>query len=104
MIPASEEQTQADEALLQLGKRLRADGYRFTCVSPATHARNNARPEAQRACTLRDVFGWSRPFAAGLLSADQLQQLAEAQVLDEHGESLRHTIDHQCLHPGNCVH
>lgn len=104
MIAASEAQTQADEALLQLGKRLRADGYRFTCVSPATHARNNARPEAQRACTLRDVFGWSRPFAAGLLSADQLQQLAEAQVLDEHGESLRSKVRWSTLEDLLLVH
>lgn len=28
------EQVQADQALLQLGRRLRADGYRFTCVDP----------------------------------------------------------------------
>ncbi|RCL21510.1 SAM-dependent methyltransferase [Pseudomonas sp. AFG_SD02_1510_Pfu_092] len=82
------QQTQADQALLQLGKRLRADGYRFTCVTPATHARVNARPGAERARTLRDVFGWSRPFPASLLSADELEQLRRAQVLHERGELL----------------
>ena len=82
------QQTQADQALLQLGKRLRADRYRFTCVTPATHARVNARPGAERARTLRDVFGWSRPFPASLLSADELDQLRRAQVLHERGELL----------------
>ncbi|OUM22718.1 SAM-dependent methyltransferase [Pseudomonas putida] len=72
---------EADQALLQLGQRLRADGYRFTCVTPATHARINAREGSGQASSLRDVFGWSRPFAPGLLSADQLQMLERAQVL-----------------------
>lgn len=87
-----EEQIQADEALLQLGRRLHADGYRFTCVTPATHARNNARTGTDRARTLRDVFGWSRPFAPSLISADELAQLAAAQVLVEEGELLRSTV------------
>ncbi|EKT4520963.1 class I SAM-dependent methyltransferase [Pseudomonas putida] len=87
-----EEQIQADEALLQLGRRLHADGYRFTCVTPATHARNNAREGTDRARTLRDVFGWSRPFAPSLISADELAQLAAAQVLVEEGDLLRSTV------------
>lgn len=82
------EQVEADQALLQLGKRLRADGYRFTCVTPATHGRVNAREGAEQARTLRDVFGWSRPFAPSLLSADELQQLEGAQVLVPQGELL----------------
>ena len=87
-----QEQIQADEALLQLGRRLRADGYRFTCVTPATHARNNARQGAGRARTLRDVFGWSRPFAPALISVDELEQLAKAQVMVKEGERLRSTV------------
>ncbi|HGY9625956.1 TPA: methyltransferase [Pseudomonas putida] len=87
-----EEQIQADEALLQLGRRLHADGYRFTCVTPATHARNNAREGTDRARTLCDVFGWSRPFVPSLISADELAQLAAAQVLVEEGDLLRSTV------------
>ncbi|QJQ20863.1 class I SAM-dependent methyltransferase [Pseudomonas sp. SK] len=86
------QQIQADQALLQLGKRLRADGYRFTCVTPATHARVNARPGAERARTLRDVFGWSRPFPPSLVSADELDQLRQAQVLATRGEWLVITV------------
>ncbi|MGE8466731.1 MAG: methyltransferase [Pseudomonas putida] len=80
------DQAQADQALLQLGKRLRADGYHFTCVTPATHARNNAREGARQARNLRDVFGWSRPFTPSLLSADELHQLQRAQALGQRGE------------------
>ncbi|MHC6225623.1 methyltransferase [Pseudomonas sp. X10] len=100
----NEEQAVADEALLQLGRRLRADGYQFICVTPASHARNNARPAAQRARTLRDVFGWSRPFPASLLSADELEQMREAQVLDEQGEWLRSRVRWSSLNDLLLVH
>lgn len=81
-------QVEADQALLQLGQRLRADGYRFTCVTPATHSRVNAREGSGQASSLRDVFGWSRPFAPGLVSNDELQLLERAQVLVPRGELL----------------
>ena len=87
-----QQQTQADQALLQLGRRLRADGYRFTCVTPATQARVNARPQAQQAHDLRDVFGWSRPFLPSLISTDELQQLTAAGVLQGEGDLLRSTV------------
>lgn len=85
-------QIEADQALLQLGQRLRADGYRFTCVTPATHARVNAREGCGQASTLRDIFGWSRPFEPGLLSADQLLLLERAQALGAQGERLISTV------------
>ena len=56
-----------DLALLQLGRRLQADGYRFITPTPLTHQRVNQRDEGQSADSLRDVFGWSRPFRAGLV-------------------------------------
>lgn len=87
-----QDQIRADEALLQLGNRLRADGYRFTCVTPATQARVNARADAQQARTLRDVFGWSRPFAASLLSPDELKQLSLAGVLEAQGAQWRSNV------------
>lgn len=46
---------------------LAAQGYRFTCVSPDTHALVNGRPGNELARSLRDVFGWNRSFAADLL-------------------------------------
>ncbi|WP_426237293.1 methyltransferase [Pseudomonas sp. TWP3-2] len=71
-----------DLALLQLGRRLQADGYRFITPTPLTHERVNQRDEGEPAETLRDVFGWSRPFEPGLLSADEQRQLHEAQIID----------------------
>ncbi|WP_434568535.1 class I SAM-dependent methyltransferase [Pseudomonas sp. R3-56] len=75
--------SEPDLALLQLGRRLHADGYRFITPTPLTHERVNKRPGNERSKTLRDVFGWSRPFAPGLISADEQRQLQEAQVLEE---------------------
>jgi len=86
------QQAQADEALLQLGRRLRADGYRFTCVTPATHARNNARSGAEQAGNMRDVFGWSRPFSPSLIAVAELDPLRTAQVLYEDGALLRSRV------------
>jgi methylase of polypeptide subunit release factors len=71
-----------DLTLLQLGRRLQADGYRFVTPTPLTHQRVNQRDEGQAVDCLRDVFGWSRPFEAGLLSADELRQLQDAQVVE----------------------
>ena len=68
-------------SLVHLGNWLRAQGYEFTTPTPATHARVNARPEAARALSLRDVFGWSRPFAPGLMAPEALQWLYAAGLL-----------------------
>ncbi|PJI53760.1 SAM-dependent methyltransferase, partial [Methylobacterium radiotolerans] len=56
-----------EEAVLSLGRALRETGYSFTTVTPATHAHVNARPRNAEARSLRDVFGWSRPFRADLV-------------------------------------
>lgn len=82
----------ADLALLQLGRRLQADGYRFITPTPLTHQRVNQRADGQNAQTLRDVFGWSRAFEPGLLSADEQRQLQEAGVLEEHDGRLKSRV------------
>ncbi|MBS4086065.1 methyltransferase [Pseudomonas rustica] len=81
-----------DLALLQLGRRLQADGYRFITPTPLTHQRVNQRDEGQMADSLRDVFGWSRPFEPGLLSADEQRQLQEAQVIDTYEGQLKSRV------------
>ncbi|MCJ2031899.1 class I SAM-dependent methyltransferase [Methylobacterium sp. J-043] len=70
------------DALLALARAVRDTGYRFTTVTPATHARVNARPENALARSLRDVLGWSRPFRAGLIPADLTDLMERAGVLD----------------------
>lgn len=70
--------TDSDQALLRLGQLLRESGYRFTTTTPASHARVNARPANAEARTLRDVFGWNRPFSADVLPTEMLELLLDA--------------------------
>lgn len=80
------------ETLLALVRAVRGLGYGFTTVTPATHARVNARPDNARARSLRDVLGWSRPFRAGLLPDDLVGLMRDAGVLAQDEEGLRTTI------------
>src|SRR3569623_3177628 len=76
-----------DRALLELGVRLRDLGYVFTTATPETHRRNLARRE--RASSMRDVFGWARPFEPALLPAAVLAAAQAAGVVAPAGELLR---------------
>lgn len=69
------------DALVSLGRWLRGQGYRFTTVTPATHALVNARPSNAQARDLRGVFGWSRPFAPALLPAEAMAVMQEGGLL-----------------------
>ncbi|HKO50460.1 MAG TPA: class I SAM-dependent methyltransferase [Polyangiaceae bacterium] len=55
------------EGLVRLGRLLHGLGYHFTTPTPATHQLLNSRPGNQQARSVRDVFGWSRPFEARVL-------------------------------------
>lgn len=68
-------------SLLRLAGWLQGEGYGFTTVTPATHARVNARPGNAVARSLRDVFGWSRPFPASLLPEAATEPLRAAGLL-----------------------
>ena len=57
---------------------LRQRAYRFTTITPASHARVNARPGNAVARTLDDALGWSRPFPTGLLPAELFDALHDA--------------------------
>jgi methylase of polypeptide subunit release factors len=93
------------EALVAVGRWLQSAGYAFTTVTPATQARVNARPEAQLARTLRDVFGWSRPFAPDLLPQPVLAALRSAQLLaDEPAGLLRSRVRFSSLQGGLYAH
>jgi methylase of polypeptide subunit release factors len=73
-----------DLALLQLGQHLQAEAYRFVTITPLTHQRVNARDENRVARSLRDVFGWSRPFETGLLDETELETLLASGILRAH--------------------
>lgn len=69
---------------------LRAAGYRFVTPTPATHARVVAR-KAQ-AEDLRDIFGWSLPFAPDLLPPDFVDLLQRADMLTARDGLLASTL------------
>lgn len=73
-----------DLALLRLGQHLSAQNYRFVTVTPLTHQRVNAREENRQARSLRDIFGWSRPFEGNLLPEAELEALLDSGVLRAH--------------------
>ena len=73
----------AASALLALGHSLQHAGYRFVTVTPSTHRRVNERPGNTWARDLRGVFGWSRPFRAGVLPDDIEGQLRAAGLAED---------------------
>ena len=71
-----------EEALLELLRRLKSHGYQFSCVTPATHQRVLVR-RVSGELTLRDIFGWNRPFRPDQLDGDFQGLLRRAGALDE---------------------
>lgn len=88
----------ASQALLALGHALLREGYHFVTPTPETHRRVVTRRE--RAHDLRDVFGWSLPFAPTLLPADMLALLREAGALEEIGDHYRAQVRFSSLRVG----
>ncbi len=80
------------DALVALGRELMKRDYRFTTVTPATHARVNRRPENAEARNLRDVFGWSRPFRPQMLPDEVRELLWAADAAEEHGSLCRSRV------------
>ena len=85
------------EPLAKLGRALRDAGYAFITPTPATHQRILARGGQAR--TLRDVFGWSRPFPPQLLPEMQLALLEEAGALERADLLLRSRVRFSSLGP-----
>ncbi|MBS9405706.1 class I SAM-dependent methyltransferase [Halomonas sp. TRM85114] len=75
-----------NDVFLHLAMTLKATGYSFTTVTPATHARVNSRLENAWARNATDVFGWSRPFREGVITPELFEAMRNADVLDTHGE------------------
>jgi methylase of polypeptide subunit release factors len=82
-LPANALVTEGDGALAELLRRLEALDYDFVTVTPATHARIVARPEKQHARDLRDIFGWSLPFARETLPAGLFALLERAGAIEQ---------------------
>ena len=79
------------EPLAELLRILKAADYRFVAVTPATHERIIARPPPG-ASSLRDIFGWNRPFDPADLSADLLAVLRAADAVEPCADKLRSLV------------
>lgn len=79
-------------------------GYSFTTITPESHRRVNQRPGNAWAQDLRGVFGWSRPFRAGLLPDRLLRSMAAAGVLEEADGVFRSTVRVSSLEDRLFVH
>jgi release factor glutamine methyltransferase len=85
------------DPLASLGRALRERGYAFVTPTPETHRRVLARGAPAR--TLRDVFGWSKPFAAGVLDAALLDLLEQAAALQREGAEFKSAVRFSSLGP-----
>lgn len=83
---------EADAALLGLLTALKAGGYRFVTPTPLTHARVTGRAAKREGRNLRDVFGWSLPFAPSTLPSELLAQLQDSGALAEETGKLRSRV------------
>lgn len=94
-------------ALLELGRALQSADYSFVTPTPETHRRVNARAQAcgdAEAKSLRDVFGWNRPFRRELLAPPLLELLERARALDRDGALLRAQVRFSSLDRDLYVH
>jgi len=102
---ADEEVAPRDTLPLQrLGQWLRDSGYRFTTVTPATHARVNARAHSSLARSIEDVFGWSRPFRRELLPPNALGLLEAAGAIEAREDLWCSTVRYSTLGEDLYVH
>jgi methylase of polypeptide subunit release factors len=80
------------DALIELGRALESDHYRFVTVTPATHQRIAARAGGAVARDARDVFGWNRPFVEGALPLPLFELMQEAGVVTAADGNYRATV------------
>ena len=70
------------DALLSLGRLLKAEGYSFVTPTPATCERVNARPDNRWAEDVRGVMGWSRVLRPGGRLDGLLDMLQAAHIAE----------------------
>lgn len=73
----------SDTGLSALISFLKEANYTFVTPTPATHSRNNQRAGNERARSLTDAFGWSRPFPPSLLPGPLFGLLRDSAVISE---------------------
>lgn len=87
-----------DRALLKLLGALAEGGYAFVTPTPDTHALVVARRGKRQARDLRDVFGWSLPFAPSLLDPSMVGLMRDGEALEAAGGLWRSRLRVSNLH------
>lgn len=91
--------------LTALGNYLLEEGYSFTTVTPATHARVLVHAGNRRGTTLRDIFGWNLPFDARSLPNALIARLRGGGLVQVDDDGLmRSTIRFATVHGRIYVH
>ncbi|MEZ5959885.1 MAG: methyltransferase [Hyphomonadaceae bacterium] len=79
-------------ALCALLAALRERSYEFVTPTPASHARVLAKRKAETEHDLRDIFGWSLPFAPEEIDGALLSTLRNGDLIEEHDERLKSRV------------
>ncbi len=91
-------------ALLGVVESVRATGYRFTTITPSSHAVVNARPWNREARNLEGALGWSRPFSREVMPAHLFELMSEAGLLQPEGALWRSTVRFSTLNGDLFMH
>ena len=89
------------KALAEIGRWLRRERYQFTTITPESHRRVNARPQSDEAKSLRDVFGWTRPFTAATVGSTCMTLLERADALESDGTFFKSRVRFSTY--GTCI-
>lgn len=92
------------EALVELGQYLADSDYGHVPLLPLTHQYNIQRYAGAPGSSLRDIFGWSRPFERTAIAAEQFDLMQRAGVLQQQGDLWRSTVRWSSLDGLLCVH
>ncbi len=90
--------------LVALGRYLQRTHYRHIAVTPLTHGYNNARAGDRTGRTVRDIFGWSRPFSRDVVTDTEFGLMTDAGILAPVGDLWRSTIRWATLYDHLCAH
>jgi release factor glutamine methyltransferase len=93
------------QAVLAVARELRRCDYNFVTVTPATHRLVLARAESRaNPTTLRDVFGWNKPFERDSLPVGMFALMQEADILERVGPAYRSRLRFSSLQDRLFVH
>jgi len=93
-----------DMALIAIGNFLAENAYTFTAITPASHAIVNARETVRGPLSLRDIFGWSRLFAADAMPRQLLLWLEAAGEVEKVSGLFRSKVRYSTLAGSLYVH